>query len=348
MSTKILVVDDENDLEILIRQKFRKQIKEGNYEFLFAENGLKALEVLELNREVLLVLSDINMPRMDGLTLLNGINEFNPLIKVIMVSAYGDMDNIRTAMNRGAFDFVVKPVNFEDLGITVEKAIKYILEIQNTIKAIKENDILKMYVDESVLKFMYSRKFEHSLLANEIIDATTLFVDICGFTSITEKESPDFVVTFINDYFDIIAKAIIEKGGRVDKFLGDAVMAVFKDDDHLSKALETAIAIRSSINAISKPYEGVNTYRPKVAIGICSGDMISGNIGSTTLRRLDYTVIGDVVNTAQRLQSAASENEIFINENDYQKCKDSFKCEYSGEYELKNKAKKLRCYNVLS
>src|SRR6187397_2901879 len=143
---KILVADDEADLEMLIKQKFRQKIREQKYEFVFAENGRDALEKLQVHPDVDIVLSDINMPEMDGLTLLSRLKESNPLIKSVIVSAYGDMDNIRTAMNRGAFDFITKPINFEDLSLTMEKTILQVLELRNTVKAIKENNILKMYV----------------------------------------------------------------------------------------------------------------------------------------------------------------------------------------------------------
>ena len=121
---KILVVDDESDLEVLIKQKFRKKIREQVYEFVFAENGRHALEQLEKHDDVDIVLSDINMPEMDGLTLLSKLTENHALLKSIIISAYGDMENIRTAMNRGAFDFITKPVNFQDLELTMEKTIK--------------------------------------------------------------------------------------------------------------------------------------------------------------------------------------------------------------------------------
>src|SRR6476660_4713723 len=167
--TKILVADDEADLEVLIKQKFRRQIREHEYEFIFAINGNDALKKLEENTEVNIVLSDINMPEMDGLTLLTRLNDVSPLIKAVIVSAYGDMDNIRTAMNRGAIDFLCKPVNFEDLDITIKKTITHVTQLKQTLQAIKENNILKMYVDESVLKFMEKREFEQSLTTNENI-----------------------------------------------------------------------------------------------------------------------------------------------------------------------------------
>src|ERR1044071_9761460 len=130
-------------------------------------NGKQALEQIESHDDIDIVLSDINMPEMDGLTLLAKLNELNTLLKSVIVSAYGDMDNIRTAMNRGAFDFVTKPVNFDDLELTMNKTIDYVNQLRNTMQAIKENNILRMYVDETVLKFMHKREFESSLIANE-------------------------------------------------------------------------------------------------------------------------------------------------------------------------------------
>ena len=128
---KIMVVDDEVDLEPLVRQKFRKQMRDGKYDFVFAYNGLEALSKLIEFPEIGIILSDINMPEMDGLTLLLKLKELkNPSLKTVVVSAYGDMDNIRTAMNRGAFDFLTKPINFEDLEITIDKTLGEILQIR--------------------------------------------------------------------------------------------------------------------------------------------------------------------------------------------------------------------------
>ncbi|HSO85271.1 MAG TPA: SpoIIE family protein phosphatase [Draconibacterium sp.] len=128
---KILVVDDESDMEPMIRQKFRRHIREKTYNFEFAFNGVEALEKIMEFPEIGIVLSDINMPEMDGLTLLSKLKEMKkPGLKTVIVSAYGDMDNIRTAMNRGAFDFITKPVNFDDLEITINKTLGEILTIR--------------------------------------------------------------------------------------------------------------------------------------------------------------------------------------------------------------------------
>lgn len=344
--TKILVADDEQDLEVLIKQKFRQEIREQRYHFIFAINGSDALDKIGQNPDVDIVLSDINMPVMDGLTLLCRLSEANPMIKSVIVSAYGDMQNIRTAMNRGAFDFVTKPINFEDLSVTIQKTIEHVRQMRQTLQAIKENNILKMYVDESVLNFMGTREYESSIMLNETVEATVAFIDICGFTAISESEAPDMVVRLLNGYFDIMVKEILAQGGHVDKFIGDAIMAVFRGDYHLDRAIDACLAVRSKIDECPVVSEKTN-YSPKVSIGINSGEMISGNIGSAGLRRLDYTVIGDAVNIAQRLQSAAGPGQIIIEENAYEKVKESFVCRKFGELQVKNKSNTLSAYEVL-
>lgn len=344
---KILVADDESDLEVLIKQRFRRQIRENKYQFYFALNGKQALEVLRQNNDIDVVLSDINMPEMDGLTLLSNVNEKKPLVKTVIVSAYGDMDNIRSAMNKGAFDFVCKPVNFEDLELTIEKTLLHVKQLKETIQAIKENNILRMYVDESVLNFMNRQEFEASLMSNETIEATVVFIDICSFTSITETTPPNKVISLLNKYFDVMVKEIIAQGGFVDKFIGDAVMAVFRGDFHLDRAIEASLSVRTQIEKLPAEQNGVD-FRPNVSIGIHTGEMISGNIGSATLRRLDYTVIGDVVNTAQRLQSMATAGQILIDENDYQKVKEFFVCKNVGSLTVKNKQRSITAYEVVN
>ena len=130
---KILSVDDEAPIELLMKQYFRRKIRAGEYEFFFARNGLQALSILANNPDIEIILSDINMPEMDGLTLLAKLNEMgNPAMRVIMVSAYGNMRNIRLAMNKGAFDFATKPIDMEDLSRTIEKAIEQIRYVHET------------------------------------------------------------------------------------------------------------------------------------------------------------------------------------------------------------------------
>jgi class 3 adenylate cyclase/AmiR/NasT family two-component response regulator len=348
MKTKILVVDDEADLELLVKQKFRRKIREGEYEFVFAANGKEALVRVAEHPDTAIVLSDINMPVMDGLTLLTELHATNPIIKTVIVSAYGDMANLRAAMNRGAFDFVCKPVDFTDLEVTIEKTISQVTQLRDTLRAMQENNILKMYVDETVINFMSRPDFESRLLASETIQGTVVFIDICGFTSLSEKLPAATVVELLNRYFDLMVKEIIAQGGYVDKFMGDAVMAVFRGDYHLDRAVDAALAVRARL--LSEANENIlgTDYRPAVSIGINTGEMVSGNIGSASLKRLDYTVIGDTVNVSQRLQSAAKPGQIIVSEAAYEQLKESFQCEPVGEVKLKNKEQPVMTYEVLA
>lgn len=344
---KILVVDDEEDLEMLFRQKYRQKIRSGEYEMMFALNGQLALDLLKENPDVDIILSDINMPVMDGLTLLSHTKEKNPLTKTIIISAYGDMENIRKAMNLGAFDFVTKPVDFQDLEITMEKTLSYIQQVKGTIQAMRENNILKMYVDETVLNFMGGKEIESALMENVTIEATVAFIDLVGFTKISETEDPNTVVTLLNEYFDLMVKEIIEEKGSVDKFIGDAVMAVFQGENHCQRAIKACLAIREKMNAIPE-YSEQSHFKPQVSIGINSGEMVSGNIGSKSLKRLDYTVIGDTVNVAARLQSAANPSQILILDKCILPLDGQFSMNPVGELNLKNKSNPVRVFEVNS
>ena len=132
---KILVVDDEPDLEGLVLQRMRREIRSGLYSFVFARNGVEALERLNKDNDIDIVITDINMPEMDGLTLLEQIPAFDPKLRCVIVSAYGDMKNIRTAMNRGAFDFLNKPIDFEDLRHTIEKSLEHLKSVREAFEA---------------------------------------------------------------------------------------------------------------------------------------------------------------------------------------------------------------------
>lgn len=164
--TQVLVVDDEEDLELLVRQKFRRRIRDGDLKFLFAHNGKEALEVLQEHPDVYLVLSDINMPVMDGLTLLSQLADNDQDIQAVIVSAYGDMKNIRTAMNRGAFDFLTKPIDFNDLEATIEKGLKHVQALQSALETRDRLVAVKQELD-------MARDVQMSLQPKEIPDSET-------------------------------------------------------------------------------------------------------------------------------------------------------------------------------
>ncbi len=169
---KILVVDDEPDLEQLVLQRMRREIRRGRYAFVFAHNGVEALERLGEDHEIDMVLSDINMPRMDGLTLLEQIPSVTSNVRSVVVSAYGDMKNIRTAMNRGAFDFVTKPIDFEDLKVTVERTLRHLvmwreaLEARDRLVSIQNELDVASKMQQSILPTEFPRGVDYQIFAN--------------------------------------------------------------------------------------------------------------------------------------------------------------------------------------
>lgn len=222
MSTnKILVVDDEADLELLIRQKFRHKIKNNELYFEFAGNGAEALKKLENNEDLDMILTDINMPVMDGLTLLTRIKEKSNHFKAVVVSAYGDMDNIRTAMNRGAFDFLTKPIDFNDLETTINKTLEEISVIKRGIEArsqLERTMIEKEIAEIERQKAEEAKKFEQQFLANMSHEIRTPMNVVIGMTNLllkthmneqqnkyinAIKHSSENLLVIINDILDL-------------------------------------------------------------------------------------------------------------------------------------------------
>ena len=165
MTDTILVVDDEPDLEDLVKQKFRRQIREGAFAFLFARDGVDALDQLSVREEIDMVVTDINMPRMDGLTLLGRLSEGEKRRSTIIVSAYGDMTNIRTAMNRGAFDFLTKPIDFSDFETTIRKTLAHI----GALRDARERQAAAERAQASLARY-----FSPNLARSLAMDATAL------------------------------------------------------------------------------------------------------------------------------------------------------------------------------
>ena len=184
---KILVVDDEPDLEPLMLQRMRRDIRAGRYRFVFAQNGVEALERLSQDEDIDMVLSDINMPQMDGLTLLEQIPKVNPNIRSVIISAYGDMKNIRTAMNRGAFDFVTKPIDFEDLQGTIDRTLRHIAEWREALRSRDKLVVLQNELD-------VARRMQQSILP-------TQFPRASGFGVYGKMEAAR---NLGGDFFDIL------------------------------------------------------------------------------------------------------------------------------------------------
>jgi len=309
MSSKILVVDDEPDLEVLVLQKFRRSIRKGKYEFTFARDGSEALEVLNADPEIDIVLSDINMPRMDGLTLLGHLDDVSPLLRAVIVSAYGDMENIRTAMNRGAFDFITKPINFDDLQITIDKTISDIANLRDAYdqraEAERARANLSRYFAPSLVETLADTDEPFGPAREQ--DVAVLFVDIIGFTTLSAEQTPKKIFGLLRDVLSGLGAEVFAHGGTLDKYIGDGLMATFGTpnvgEQDATNALNCALAMQKRIGEVTAGLPGSIGGSLKIAVGVHFGPVLLGNIGEE--RRLEFAVIGDTVNVANRLEEMA-------------------------------------------
>lgn len=206
----------------------------------------------------------------------------------------------------------------------------------------------KKYVAPQVVEEIAKTGNYHIKLGGENRDIAVLFVDIRGFTPMSESLEPEQVVDILNSYLNLTTNAIFSNGGTLDKFIGDATMAVFNApfdlDDYVYRAVKTAWAIVSGGNAIESKF--LEKYGRSVAfgVGVNCGPAVVGNIGCDF--RMDYTAIGDTVNTAARLESNAKRGQVLISEKVYEQVKDRVTAEPIGEIPLKGKSKGVFVYSL--
>ncbi|MCP3406640.1 adenylate/guanylate cyclase domain-containing protein [Bradyrhizobium sp. CCGB01] len=309
MTSTILFVDDEPDLEALILQKFRRQIRDGLIDIMFARDGLEALQSLEQNPHVDMVVSDINMPRMDGLSLLAKLQEAEDKKSTIIVSAYGDMSNIRTAMNRGAFDFLTKPIDFADLEATIQKTIRHIEMLREVrrrqMEAERAHAALSRHFSPELAKRL-AASGEREGIEVQWRDVATIFTDITGFTSLVESAPPETLGELLNEYVGGMTEVVFAHEGTVAKIIGDAIQVLFNAPGDQPDYATRAVACAHDLDAWAQDFrarqlaKGVNFGATR--IGIHAGPALVGNFGGN--RFFDYTAYGDSINIAARLEAA--------------------------------------------
>lgn len=307
--TKILVVDDEPDMATLMQRKFRQRIQEGKFNFLFAEDGYDALKVLETEPDVDLVISDIKMPRMDGLTLLTRLEEIAPLLRAVIVSAYGDMENIRTAMNRGAFDFITKPIDFRDLEITIRKTLAEINELKRAHQALaaaeREKACLAQYFSPTLVNKLSSEPSPLHLGLDRR-EMSFVFTDLAGFTNMIERTDPAVIVPLLNDYFGEMVEIIFRNEGTIESLVGDGVNVFFgapvQQPDHARRAVTCALEMDAFSRKFLKQKRTEGVSIGDTRIGVNTGSCLVGNFGCGSLVR--YGANGRTVNITARLQTA--------------------------------------------
>jgi len=306
MRAKILAVDDEPDFELLLTQRFRRQVREQEFVFRFARHGEEALAMIAAEPDIDLILLDINMPVMDGLTLLARLREQQSPVRAIIVSAYGDMPNLRTAMNRGAFDFVTKPIDLNDLEITIRKTLDDVGKLREIERqraaAERARSNLSRYFSPNLVALLAERDEPLGAVRRQTV--AVLFADIVGFTSMAERMAPEAVVAMLRDYHERMTATIFACGGTIDKYIGDEIFAVFgvpeTNADDAANALRCADMMLSALDCWNEERQARGEPRLAIGIGLNYGQAVLGDVGSE--HSFSFTVIGDTVNTASRLQ----------------------------------------------
>jgi adenylate cyclase len=354
MTATILVVDDEPDLEALVLQKFRRQIRDGAVMFVFAHDGIEALQSLEQHPDVDMVVCDINMPRMDGLTLLQKLQEADDKKSTIIVSAYGDMNNIRTAMNRGAFDFLTKPIDFGDLEMTIDKTIRHVEMMREARRRQAEAE----RAHASLSRF-FSPQIASRLACDGEADGMTvhwrevaiIFTDVTSFSSLVETAAPEVFGPLLNEYLGGMTEVIFAHEGTVAKVIGDGIQILFNAPGDQPDYATRAVACAHDLDIWAQQFrerwkaKGVNFGTTRV--GVHAGPAMVGNFGGN--RFFDYTAYGDIINTASRLEAANKilGTRICVSAA-VAEATDSFRGRPVGDLVLRGRSEPLRAYEPLS
>jgi class 3 adenylate cyclase len=349
----ILFVDDEPDLEALVLQKFRRQIRDGTVSFVFARDGLEALQSIAQHPDVDMVVSDINMPRMDGLSLLARLQEADDKKSTVIVSAYGDMSNIRTAMNRGAFDFLTKPIDFGDLEMTIDKTIRHVEMMREArrrqAEAERAHASLSRYFSPQIASRL-AAVGEADGMAVHWREVATIFTDITNFTSLVETATAEVLGELLNEYVGGMTDVVFAQEGTVAKIIGDAIQVLFnapdEQPDYAARAIACAHDLDIWAEAFRERWKTRGVSFGVTRIGVHAGPALVGNFGGS--RFFDYTAYGDTINIAARLEAANKflGTRICVSAT-IAKAAENFKGRPIGDLMLRGRSEPLRAFEPL-
>jgi adenylate cyclase len=249
------------------------------------------------------------MPRMDGLTLLKKLQENDEQMSTIIVSAYGDMANIRSAMNGGAFDFITKPIDFPDLEATIAKTIRHVEVLREAqrrqAEAERAHASLSRYFSPNLAERLASDA-DTIDLGGQRREIATLFTDIANFTALVETLEPNVLGPLLSEYVGGMTDIVFAHDGTVAKIIGDALHVLFgapgEQPDHAALAVTCALALDKYSQSFRARWHKKGVALGVTRIGVHAGPAIVGNFGGG--RFFDYTAYGDTINVAARLEAA--------------------------------------------
>jgi len=341
---KILAVDDKADNIELIYDI----VSALGHDVEKAYDGMQALAAVQVDLPDLILL-DVNMPGMSGFEVvaLLKANERTAQIPIIMITALSDIDNRVEGLGLGADDYLAKPFNARELAARVEARLRAKTETDN-LRSTQEiiRQTFERFVSPSVVQQLL--KDPSSVrLGGKLQELTVFFADMENFTTISEHADPERLLTALNLYHELIVEVVQANFGTIDKFIGDAVMALYNTPldlpDHSIQAVRTAYQISKTLPEFHRQFEP--KFRMNINFGIHTGMAIVGNVGAPQL--MDFTAVGDTVNVAARLQGLSDGGQILISEATYELVKTCVKVRPLGQVNFKGRTVPVSTYEVL-
>lgn len=302
---RALVVDDEPDTQLLIEQCFEEAIESGEYEFIFAPDGAAALRLLDEVGGIDVALTDLNMPVLDGFEFMERAQRIAPTMKSVVVTAYGDLGNVRRAMNRGAFDFLLKPIDMEDLACTLGKAAREARALGSALKSATENAALRTLLAEDVVQRVVPLLQASRGIALDTCHGVAMSLRVV----MTVDQTANRTVEVLDRCFDIIVTAAERHAASVVRFFGDSALLVLRGHEPERQAMQLSWQI-GHVLTLEPELSGA----VRVCIGLDAGPVTAATVGSPSRRRFDYSLLGEVVRRARCLESLARPSEILVTE----------------------------------
>jgi class 3 adenylate cyclase len=367
MATRLVLADD-NDA---FREVTAQLLTRVGYDVVTAKDGRDALRAVGDHKPDLVVL-DIMMPGLNGIDALKQIRTQDPLMGVVMMTAFGSEEIAVKALTAGADDYLIKPLDYKEAFIRLERVLERCQlrrerrrlqeqleaahhelqarygELQDSYRRIREleektRDLFERYLPSQVAQYLIDDP-SRANLGGARREVTILFADLRGFTALAEKMAPERLIEVVNSYLSLATESILAHGGVLDKFMGDAAMALFNSPldqpDHALRAVKTALDLRERLED--------HGMEPALhfGFGINTGEAVVGNVGSEAL--MNYTAIGDTVNVAFRLQEQAKEQQILLSRPTYDQVRDSVEVKPLGRLRIKSRAEEAEVYEALS
>jgi len=342
----ILVVDDQfQNIELL-----EAHLVPQGYEIIKAEDGEEALKRIGENT-VDLVLLDVMMPKVDGFEVCRRVKGDERLrnIPVVMITALSAKEDRIKGIEAGAEDFISKPIDKGEVLARVNNLLKIkFLHDEVELRNHLISRMLRRYVNSNVIEQILSNPEKYSGLGGDRKKVAAFFCDIRGFTPLAENMNADELINLLNSIYKELTGIVFRNNGTFDKYMGDCIMAIWGAPTDIED--ETLWAVRAALE-MQEVFEDLKQGWPPelkklgIGIGINYGEVVVGNIG--TEEAMDYTAIGDVVNTAQRVESIARLGQVLITKNVLSRVEGKVKVRALKPVQLKGKSLPVEIYEVL-